>query len=176
MTYVSRRTSGWTLGLLGCAILLPIGMVAGLPFVPPGGTPPAMITEAASHFPASTLPLDKSPLGPGPGYRPLICNVQIVDLDRDGIPDVLACDARRNRIIWYRQAPRGHWEEHVLGDRDLPAPCRATLVDLNGDGRLDIVVAILGSVWATNERVGQVAWLENVGGNDFKTHIIMDDL
>src|SRR5437763_934640 len=50
------------------------------------------------------------------------------------------------------------------------------VADLNGDGRPDIVVAILGSVWATNERVGQVVWLENRGPEGFLTHVILDDL
>ena len=109
-------------------------------------------------------------------HRPTITNVQIVDFDRDGLPDVLACDAQLNRVIWYRQAARGQWEEHVLGDRELPAPCHATVVDLDGDGDLDIVVAVLGSVWPTNDRVGAVAWLENNGAYGFTTHIILDDL
>lgn len=176
MTRSPSRPPGRTLGLLATAVLLPVGIVAGLPFVPPGGAPPPLIADTVARFPASLLPLEQSPLGPGPGYRPLICNVHIVDLDRDGLPDVLACDARRNRVLWYRQAPRGHWEEHVLGDRDLPGPCHATVVDLDDDGDLDIVVALVGSVWATNERVGQVVWLENRGKEDFKTHVLLDDL
>src|SRR5439155_11979597 len=146
------------------------------PNVPPAGPPPELKAAPASQFPASSLPLTFTQLGPGPGYRPLITNLQIVDLDGDGLPDVIACDARRNRVIWYRQAPRGHWTEHVLGDRDLPAPCHACVADLNGDGKPDIVVAVLGSVWPTNDRVGQVVWLENRGSAGFKTHVILDDL
>jgi hypothetical protein len=176
MTRFPNCFSWQTLSLLGIVVLLPVGIVVGLPVVPPAGAPPSLITDGVSRFPASTLPLEQSPLGPGPGYNPLICNVQIVDLDGDGIPDVIACDARRNRVIWYRQFPRGHWEEHVLGDRDLPGPCHATVVDLDGDGDLDIVVAVLGSVWATNERIGQVVWLENRGQEGFKTHVLMEDL
>src|SRR5438094_5313870 len=97
------RFSWWTLGLLGTAVLLPMGIVIGLPLVPPGAAPPLLAT-GVSRFPVSTLPLEQLSLGPGPGYRPIICNVQIVDLDRDGIPDILVCDGRRSRVIWYRQA------------------------------------------------------------------------
>ena len=165
-----------TAALLAAVLLAPVGMFFGMPHVPPAGAPPEIHGEPASKFPASTLPFVKSTLGPSPGYRPMITNVQIADLDGDGIPDVIVCDARRNRVIWYRQFPRGQWTEHVLGDRDIPAPCHATVVDLNGDGKLDIVVAALGSVWPTNDRVGQVVWLENRGAEGFKTHVILDDL
>ena len=47
---------------------------------------------------------------------------------------------------------------------------------MDGDGDLDIVVAVLGSVWPTNDRVGQVVWLENRGHEGFVTHVILDDL
>jgi hypothetical protein len=170
-----RRSSWLTAVLITVIFILPAAFMVSIPYVPPGGTIPVS-ADGASRFPASTLPLLQSPLGPGPGYRPLITNVQIVDLDGDGIRDVIACDARRNRVIWYRQAPRGQWTEHVLGDRDLPAPCHTRVVDLNGDGKPDIVVAVLGSVWPTNDRAGQVVWLENRGNGEFKTHVILDDL
>jgi hypothetical protein len=176
MTRSASHQRRWTLALLGAAVLLPVGIGAAVPVIPPALAPPPLLAESASPFPASSLPLEQRPLGPEPGYRPLICNVQVLDLDGDGLPDVLACDARRNRVVWCRQAPRGHWEEHVLGERDLPAPCHATVVDLDGDGDRDIVVALLGSVWATNDRVGQVAWLENCGPAGYKTHILLDDL
>src|SRR5262245_40955871 len=110
MTVPLRRLPWLTLGLVAVAVVLPVGILAGLPYVPPGGAPPPLQADAASRFPPSTLPLLQTTLGPSPGYRPLITNVQIADLDRDGIPDVIACDAVRNRVIWYRQAPRGQWE------------------------------------------------------------------
>src|SRR5262249_50707364 len=117
--------------LLGLAVLLPAGLVVGLPYVPPGGAPPAVEAVAVTAPTPSLLPLVQTTTGPEPGYRPLITNVQIVDFDRDGIPDVIACDARRGRVIWYRQAPRGHWEERILGDLDLASPAHATIVDLD---------------------------------------------
>jgi hypothetical protein len=176
MTRTPPRIAGRTLGLLGTAALLPVGVVAALAVVPPGGDPPPLRADGPSRFPASPLPLGQRPLGPGPGHRPIVCNVQITDLDRDGLPDVLACDARRGRVLWYRQAPRGTWTEHALGDRDLPAPCQADVADLDGDGDPDLAVAILGSVWAATDRVGQVAWLENRGPDGFVTHVVLDDL
>jgi hypothetical protein len=43
--------------------------------------------------------------------RPQIAHVAIVDLDRDGLNDVLVCDALRNIVTWIRQAPRGTFTE-----------------------------------------------------------------
>jgi hypothetical protein len=162
--------------LLGVALALPAGIF--LAFTHPSGQ--KTVAEAPSvvqtRFPPSTLRLTRTTLGRAPQGKPLITNVQIVDLDRDGIPDVLVCDAVLNRVVWYRQAPRGVWEERILGDIDLPAPCHVSAVDLNGDGRLDLVVAGLGSVYPTDDPVGKVLWLENTGDQQFKTHVLLDDL
>ncbi len=168
---LSRR---WLTPALGAvALLLPVGIWAARPA--PVDRPVDVTAELAGEFLPSALSLAESDLG-ALGHRPLITNVQIVDLDRDGIPDVLACDARRNRVIWYRQGSIGQWSERVLGDTDLPAPCHAAVADLNGDGAPDIVVAVLGSVWPTNDRVGRVVWLENRGAGGFVTHTLLDDL
>ncbi len=159
--------------LVAAALLLPVGIAFALTFVPPGGQPPEVSPGPASSYPASALPLTVRSLGEL-GYRPLITNVNIVDLDGDGLPDVLVCDARRNRVLWYRQAPRGHWEERALGD-EIPAPCHTSVVDLDGDGKLDVLVAGLGNVWPTNEPVGRVVWLRNTG-DSFQAQTLLDDV
>jgi hypothetical protein len=171
----AARRSRLTRALFAVALVLPIGIYFALPRIAPAGAAIELHAVAFPPLEPSPFEFTRSNLGPPPGYRPLITHVNLVDLDRDGMPDVLACDARRNRVIWYRQAPRGQWEERVLGDRDLPAPCHAAAVDLDLDGDLDLVVAVLGSVWPTNDRVGMVAWLENRGGS-FITHILLDDI
>ncbi len=115
-------------------------------------------------------------LGAAGSQHSKITNVQIVDLDRDGLPDVLACDAQRARVLWYRQAPKGTWNEHPLGDTDVAAPCHAAIADLNADGHPDIAVASLGSVWPTDEKVGRVVLLVNDGKGHFATRVVADDL
>jgi hypothetical protein len=162
--------------LIPIAVLLPAGIYFGLPLLPALGDAPETPATVQVAFPASTLPLKQSTLGRTPKGQPLITNVQIVDLDRDGIPDVLVCDAVLNRVVWYRQAPRGVWHEHVLGDVDLAAPCHVSAIDMNGDGHLDLVVAVLGSPYPLDDPVGKVVWLENDGKQNFKTHLVLDDL
>src|SRR5262245_15359182 len=162
--------------LLCIALILPIGIIFGLPHVPSRRVATQARSPASTTFPVSTLQLTKSTLGRAPAGKPLITNVQIIDLDRDGLPDVLACDAVLNRVVWYRQAPRGTWEERVLGDIDLPAPCHVSAADIDGDGDLDLAVAVLGSVYPTDEPIGKVVWLENDGRQRFTTHVVLDDL
>lgn len=170
------RRSRSTLVLVFVAIILPVGIYFTLPRLPARGRVAEPALKVQVSFPPANLAFTKSTLGPEAKNRPLIPNVQIIDLDRDGLPDVLVCDAVLNRVVWYRQAPRGIWEERVLGDMDLPAPCHVIAVDLDGDGDLDLAVAVLGSVYPTDAPIGKVAWLENNGRQQFTTHIILDDL
>ena len=43
----------------------------------------------------------------GDNSWPIICHVLAVDLDADGLLDVVACDAEKNHVTWVRQSPRG---------------------------------------------------------------------
>jgi hypothetical protein len=172
-----RQFTSRTLLLGAIALLLP-GVVYWMSLhLPPQG-PVLEVTHPPVSFPPSKVPFVHSALGKKTDVPEQITNVQIYDLDKDGLPDVIACDARLGRVIWYRQAKPGVWDEpRILNeDRELAAPCHATFVDLNNDGKMDVVVAVLGKVWPTEEHVGAVAWLENVGNNKFKTHILLDDL
>src|SRR5207302_5124493 len=129
-----------TWGLAAVAVVLPLGFAVGLGRIEPHGPPPALHASPVSHFPPAGLTFDRRTLGPEPGYRPQITNVRIVDLDRDGRPDVLVCDGQRNRVIWYRQQADGSFEEIPIGG-ELNCPCGTAVVDLDGDGDLDVVVA-----------------------------------
>jgi FG-GAP-like repeat len=164
-----------TAALLILTVTIPAAIVVISESIPAQIKLPAPRAASVSFF-ASTLPLAKSNLGREPQGHPRITNVQIVDLDRDGLPDVIACDAVLNRVIWYRQVAHDKWEERILGDGDLAAPCHVCAVDMNGDGHLDLVVAVLGSVMPTDKTVGSVVWLENNGQQEFTTHLILDDL
>lgn len=165
-----------TLLLVAIALAVPVCLLVALPRIPPSREPTLRTFAADSAFPLSSLPLTRTSLGKPPSGKPLITNVQIVDLDRDGLPDVLACDAVLNRVVWYRQSPRGSWQEKVLGDRELAAPCHVSVADLNGDGHLDLVVAVLGSVYPSDEPIGQVVVLENNGSFSFTTRVLLEDL
>lgn len=163
-----------TYWLLAVAVLLAVAIGAGLALLPLQGDPLPVHASPVSHFPKANLAFERQTLGPAPGFRPQITNVQIVDLDKDGRSDVIVCDAQRNRVFCYRALPGGRWEEVPLGD-EVNCPACATPVDLDSDGDLDLVVAVLGSVYPTDERVGQVVWLENDKGT-FRNHVLLDDV
>ena len=167
------QRAGW---LLALALILPVALFVVLRFIPAQGAAPE-VRRGGSSYPACSLPLKMQPLGTNNEYPPRITNVQTVDFDGDGRLDVLACDALRNRVVWHQQLERGRWAERVLASNiDLAAPARATVVDLDQDGDLDIVVALLGSVRPTDDRVGRVVWLERTERLKFRPHILLDDV
>ena len=65
--------------------------------------------------------------------RPLVAHVTVVDLDKDGLGDIVACDVLANRVVWLRQAPRGTFTETTVG-AEVRAPAHAEAVDLDRDG------------------------------------------
>ncbi len=92
-------------------------------------------------------------------------HARVVDLDGDGLRDLVISDLgsfdpadhHRGRVIWARQVSGKRFEVSVL----LEGVGRVSEVDagdLDGDGDLDLAVAIFG--WRTT---GNVTVLENVG-------------
>lgn len=164
----STRLTRW---LVGTAIAVPL--LVGLALVLlPGGVPVPVLASPVSHFPAANLALEQRSLGPEPGYCPQITAVKMVDLDRDGLVDVLVSDAQRNRVLWYRQTSRERWEEIPLGD-EINCPAGVSVADLDADGDLDVIVAVLGSVYPSDDRLGQVVLLENQDGK-FVNRVLLD--
>lgn len=105
--------------------------------------------------------------------RPWISHVNIVDLDRDGRPDVLACDDKALAVVWLRQTAPGQFEETPLAT-ELPAPVHVEAVDLDRDGDLDLLVSCMGEVFPNNDKIGSVVILENDGRQNFTKHVIID--
>ena len=85
--------------------------------------------------------------------RPAICNVAVGDLDQNRQPDILVCDAQYDVLSWIHQEGNRGVETPLA---ELKAPARSEVFDLEGDGDLDIVVALLGQLMPTDELLGQV--------------------
>jgi hypothetical protein len=119
--------------------------------------------------------LDPIPIGDNFTERPLISNIAVVDLDKDGLLDVIVCDARNNTVSWIRQYPAGTYNETVLAD-NLIAPAHVQIADFDKDGDNDIMVAVLGLLFPSNDKIGSVIVLENDGTCHFKKHVIADKI
>jgi len=135
------------------------------------------VTAAASPGPAeSDRYLDvlrPQPIGNPVGQPPWIAHVLPVDLDQDGLLDLVFCEAKENKVIWLRQFPRGVFTEHVLAD-NMQAPVHVSAADMNGDGHLDLIVSSMGVVMPDNDKIGTVYILENDGHEHFIPHVVLE--
>jgi hypothetical protein len=125
------------------------------------------------------LPLARPPDAPGPppwrcerhGVRPpgdpsfpAVAHVNLVHLSDPKRLDLLACDMRSGQVMALRPyEPAPAWR--VLGR--VPVPAHAEVVDLDGDGIPDVLVACLGSFYPTDGRVGSVVWLRGAADGSF---------
>ena len=92
---------------IGLALLLSCG---GTPS-PPKETDFSDVAESGERIDF----LEKTTIGVPPSDPPpWITNVAVVDLDQDGLLDVVFCDATLNQIGWIRQAPAGTFSESTL--------------------------------------------------------------
>jgi len=153
------------------AALIALGLVGASACSPA----PNRSENTSTSAPVSPGSLFRSqPIGDRPrkDERPQISHVAMVDLDRDGLMDVLACDALRNILVWIRQSPKGTFTEQTIAG--VAAPAHVEAIDIDRDGDLDLVVAALGFLFPNNNRVGSVILFENDGQQHFKSHYIAD--
>jgi hypothetical protein len=123
---------------------------------------------------APKLTLVSETIGAAVGRPPWIAHVAALDLDRDGLLDVVGCEALENRVVWLRQVKRGVFEEKTIGE-NLRAPVHVEAADIDADGDLDLLVASMGYVFPNNDRIGTVFILENNGRQAFTPRAILEN-
>ena len=139
----------------------------------------------ATTAPAAALARGRVALGPDtfsrrqigrpPDGIPWITDLLVVDLDGDGLKDIIVCDGHRNQVSWIRQVSLGVFEEQDIGD-PIAGPAHVEVADLNGDGHLDVLVASMGVIPPSNAKTGAVVVLVNDGHNHFTNRVLLENV
>src|SRR5205085_165710 len=125
--------------------------LAPIPAFPATGEPPVRFQRSGRR-------------PPGPTATPGVTNVNLVHLFDPHKLDLLVCDTRAGRVLAmkpYQDPPA--WRS--LGK--VQAPAHAEVIDLDGDGQKDILVANLGSFYPSDDLVGSVVWLRGSADGNF---------
>jgi hypothetical protein len=113
---------------------------------------------------------------PDGATHPAVSNVSLVHLFDERRLDVLACDMRLGEILVlqpYTQQPA--WRVlYKHGPDQGFNPAHADVVDLDGDGVKDILVANLGYFGPTDARCGSVIWLRGLGDGRFQPYTLLE--
>jgi hypothetical protein len=133
-----------------------------LPSLPPlpSGESPLRFERRGYKLPDSSAP-------------PGVTHLSLVRLGEHARPEVLVCDVHSAQVLLLTIAEATPaWR--VLAKGVVCA--RAEVVDLDGDGIKDIVLACLGSFLATDDRVGSVVFLKGAKDGTFQAVTLLDGI
>jgi hypothetical protein len=128
--------------------------------------PPTQATTPPVRF-------DRHANRPANAGAPGVANVNLAALYRKDRLDIIVCDALNKQVL--SLSPAAAAPEWKVLARGL-ACAHAEVVDLDGDGINDILVAVLGSFYATDDRVGSVVWLRGAADGTFTPVTLIDGL
>jgi hypothetical protein len=135
----------------------------------PGTLPPLVATPSPHPCPAQ---FDRQAHRAAGGREsPGVTHVSLVHLFRKDKLDILLCDALSKEVAVlspYESPPK--WNVIARGF----SCAHAEVVDLNGDGTNDVLLACLGSFSATDDRVGSVVLLKGARDGTFSSIVLLD--
>ncbi len=105
-------------------------------------------------------------------------DIDLGDLDNDGLPDIIVAHAQDNKISWFRNLGGNQFE--LLQDLvpNLPTPFSLAVSDIDGDGDKDIFASGAGNnqiVWYENDSTGTFG-TANLIGTATWAHLTATDL
>lgn len=107
---------------------------------------------------------------------PQILNVQAVDLGRKAKHSFLVCDGERHQVLLLETdgGKNPQWQETLLTDIDIPITTQ--VIDYNGNGLLDILIADLGEFPPNGILAGKIFLLEQQKDGTFVKKLLMHQL
>ncbi|MDQ8187717.1 VCBS repeat-containing protein [Pelagicoccus sp. SDUM812002] len=104
-----------------------------------------------------------------------ITDLSIADLDGDGHRDVIAAEGRLHRISALFGEGDLSFAETVLNEQTA-GPAHVEACDFDQDGDLDLLVACMGIIFPSNQRIGSIEILEQTAPRAFKRHVIAEQI
>jgi hypothetical protein len=106
--------------------------------------------------------------------RPGVANVQLHDIFEDVPgPELIICDMLSGWVTW---VDPDHPQNGLQPIAQLKNPCHSEMVDLDADGRQDLLIAELGDPLPSDAKFGSVALLRRTGPRDFETIRLTPDI
>ncbi len=158
---------------LGCALAAGLLGLTGCNKPPPARLKATGPAKHSGPQDATGL-LTGTELGTFGELPPWIAHVKVIDLDQDGLDDIVFCEAQDNEVRWIRQTAPGQFAPEALLAGDLSGPVHVEGADMDGDGDIDLIVSSMTIIFPHNDRIGVAFILENDGNQNFTTHQILD--
>lgn len=102
----------------------------------------------------------------GVSVWPAVANVRFQRIAPDAPTEIIAADMGAGLVM---SAEPGGRQDLLRTIGRVPNPCHTEAVDLDRDGRMDLIVANLGGVRPEDHTRGSIVWLQGLPGGGYNT-------
>ncbi len=109
----------------------------------------------------------------GSEEKPIVTSAKLVALSDNAATDLLVCDTATQRVLATDiRDERATWRVVAEGSY----PVRVEVLDLDRDGRTDVVVSNMGTHFPTDDRLGSVVWHRATGGGRYTPVTLLEGI